>query len=226
MFIRDRQRNPQRQRGRRRHRVRARRTEREITVALWTSHENSCRAAAARCRWREPPENGLRKFIASERRKQAFAPLELEARRVLVRRLSPPALGCCRSAAGDPAATLILRAIQRTGTEISGARFHRAEHVKNVLHVRKTTVIPRTFLMASAIGRSKLPRSAAACLADASGYFGASRVAFASQICDSVGCQDQILDRAGIPWRIWLLSAVRFDSPSPLAAVFRAMVVD
>ena len=29
----------------------------------------------------------------------------------------------------------------RTETEISGARFHRAEHVKNVLHVRKTTVI-------------------------------------------------------------------------------------
>ena len=32
----------------------------------------------------------------------------------------------------------------RTGTEISGARFHRAEHVENVLHVRKTTVISRT----------------------------------------------------------------------------------
>ncbi len=29
----------------------------------------------------------------------------------------------------------------RTETEIGGARFHRAEHVKNVLHVRKTTVI-------------------------------------------------------------------------------------
>ena len=29
----------------------------------------------------------------------------------------------------------------RTETEISGARFHRAEHVINVLHVRKTTVI-------------------------------------------------------------------------------------
>src|SRR5437899_2963044 len=27
------------------------------------------------------------------------------------------------------------------GAEISGARFHRAEHVKNVLHVRATTVI-------------------------------------------------------------------------------------
>src|SRR5712691_4372260 len=29
----------------------------------------------------------------------------------------------------------------RTGAEISGARFHRAEHVENVLHVRATTVI-------------------------------------------------------------------------------------
>ena len=29
----------------------------------------------------------------------------------------------------------------KTETEISGARFHRAEHVENVLHVRKTTVI-------------------------------------------------------------------------------------
>src|SRR5207244_8835416 len=29
----------------------------------------------------------------------------------------------------------------RTGAEISGARFHRAEHVENVLHVGATTVI-------------------------------------------------------------------------------------
>src|SRR5712691_4810262 len=29
----------------------------------------------------------------------------------------------------------------RTGEEISGARFHRAEHVGNMLHVRATTVI-------------------------------------------------------------------------------------
>ena len=28
----------------------------------------------------------------------------------------------------------------KTETEISGARFHRAEHVINVLHARKTTV--------------------------------------------------------------------------------------
>ena len=36
---------------------------------------------------------------------------------------------------------LIVRRQVRTGTEISGARFHRAEHVRNVLHVRKTTLI-------------------------------------------------------------------------------------
>ena len=34
----------------------------------------------------------------------------------------------------------------RTGPGISGARFHRAEHVKNVLHVRNTTVIFRMIL--------------------------------------------------------------------------------
>ncbi len=34
-----------------------------------------------------------------------------------------------------------------TETEISGARFHRAEHVINVLHVRKTTVISAPVLI-------------------------------------------------------------------------------
>jgi len=34
-----------------------------------------------------------------------------------------------------------------TGTEVSGARFHRAEHVKNVLHVGKTTVISAPVLI-------------------------------------------------------------------------------
>ena len=33
-----------------------------------------------------------------------------------------------------------------TETKMSGARFHRAEHVKNVLHVRKTTVISAAVL--------------------------------------------------------------------------------
>ena len=36
---------------------------------------------------------------------------------------------------------LFLDRFLRTGEEISGARFHRAEHVGNVLHVRATTVI-------------------------------------------------------------------------------------
>src|SRR5712691_7410829 len=35
----------------------------------------------------------------------------------------------------------------RTGADISGARFHRAEHVENVLHVRVTTVIPAPALI-------------------------------------------------------------------------------
>ena len=34
-----------------------------------------------------------------------------------------------------------MRKTFRTETEISGARFHRAGHVKNVPHVQKTTVI-------------------------------------------------------------------------------------
>ena len=45
----------------------------------------------------------------------------------------------------DAAGSLALRVSVRrqlgTETEISGARFHRAEHVENVLHVRKKTVI-------------------------------------------------------------------------------------
>ena len=36
--------------------------------------------------------------------------------------------------------------VLRTVREISGARFHRAEHVKNVLHVRKMTVVSASVL--------------------------------------------------------------------------------
>ena len=34
-----------------------------------------------------------------------------------------------------------VKRVLRTETEISGARFHRAGHVENVPHIRKTTVI-------------------------------------------------------------------------------------
>ena len=39
----------------------------------------------------------------------------------------------------------------RTETEISGARFYRAEHVKNVLHVRKTTIVSAPVLSCDSV---------------------------------------------------------------------------
>ena len=51
----------------------------------------------------------------------------------------------------------------RTETEISGARFHRAEHVKNVLHVRKTTVISAPVLSVRILTNSATNRAGSLC---------------------------------------------------------------
>ena len=69
--------------------------------------------------------------------KNAVRKMSFPAQRASPMTAQGNALGSCGKFALSPNGAAL-----RAETEISGARFHRAEHVRNVLHVRKFRVAP------------------------------------------------------------------------------------